>query len=296
MIVCGTDFSPAAHAAATVAAQLAVRAGTSLELLCATGDRDTAAQMANPPATLDPSSRAALMQAEVARVMTLGVSARGTLDASLPDRALALRAREPATSLLVVGAVGHTFLERVVLGSVAERVAMESVKPVLVVRDDPAWGSWARGERPLRVLVAFDVGASASRALDWVTWLQRCGDLQLSICWVVNPALENQRFGATGEGAGVELLPKTRESLWREFQTLVGAHGKFPSAELRLEPTLGRIDSALTSVASALEQDLLVVGSHQRHGFERFWQASVSRGALRHATMSVAVIPHLPGD
>jgi nucleotide-binding universal stress UspA family protein len=295
MIVCGTDFSPAARAAATVAAHLSVRAGTSLELLCATGDRDTAAQLTNPPATLDPSSRAGLLQAEVARVLSLGVSAEGSLDASLPDRALALRARDPGTSLLVLGAVGHTFLERVLLGSVAERVAMESIKPVLVVRDERAWSAWVRSERPLRVLVAFDVGASASRALEWVAWLQRCGELRVTICWVVNPALENQRFGATGEGAGVELLPKTRESLWREFQTLVGAAGKFPSAELRLEPTLGRVDSALTSVASTLEQDLLVVGSHQRHGFERLWQTSVSRGVLRHAAMSVAVIPHLPG-
>jgi nucleotide-binding universal stress UspA family protein len=296
MIVCGTDFSPAARAAATVAAQLALRAGSSLELLCATGDRDTAAQLADPPGTLDPASRAASMQAEVARVTSLGAAVQGTLDASLPDRALALRARDAATSLIVLGAVGHRFLERVLLGSVAERVAMESSKPVLVVRDDRAWSEWARSERPLRILVAFDVGASASRALAWVAWLQRCGPLHVTICWVVNPALENQRFGATGEGAGVELLPKTRESLWREFQTLVGADGSFPSADLRLEPTLGRVDSALTSLATSLEQDLLVVGSHQRRGFERLWQTSVSRGALRHATMSVAVIPHLPGD
>lgn len=294
MILCGTDFSPAAQAAATVAGRLAISAGSILELVCATGDRDAAAEGSRPSSTLDPNSRAARMQAEVGRITSLGAAVEGVLDASLPDQALATRARRPSTNLVIVGSVGHSFLERVLLGSVAERVAMESVKPVLVVRDEQPWNEWLRGKRALRVLAAFDVGASASQALEWVTWLQRAGELALTICWVVNPALENQRFGATGEGAGVELLPKTRESLWREFQTLVAAHGGFPTAELRLEPTLGRIDSALTGLASTLQADLLVVGSHQRHGFERLWQGSVSRGVLRHATMSVAVVPHVP--
>jgi nucleotide-binding universal stress UspA family protein len=37
--------------------------------------------------------------------------------------------------------------------------------------------------------------------------------------------------------------------------------------------------------------DLIVVGSHQYHGFERFWNLSVSSGVLRDAPMSVAVVP-----
>ena len=35
---------------------------------------------------------------------------------------------------------------------------------------------------------------------------------------------------------------------------------------LHLEPALGRVDSVLIDLAIAREQDLLVVGSHQRHG------------------------------
>ena len=37
--------------------------------------------------------------------------------------------------------------------------------------------------------------------------------------------------------------------------------------------------------------DLIVVGSHQYRGFERFWNLSVSSGILRDAAMSVAVVP-----
>lgn len=296
MIVCGTDFSPVAGAAANVAAHIARRAGALLELVNATGSRDVAegaAHATTPPA---PESRAGLMAAEVARLRILGVSVEGTFDAALPDQALAERARRPETSLIVLGSVGLSLVERMLLGSVAERIAMDSTKPVLVVRNDGPWTDWANDVRPLRVMVAFDVGASAGEALRWVSWLRQWGEVRLTVCWVVNPALENQRFGATGEGAGVELLPKTKESLWREFQLLMNAQGSHPSTELRLEPTLGRVDSALIQLATSGGQDLLVVGSHQRRGFERLWQASVSRGVLRHAPMSVAVVPFAAGE
>ncbi|HEX2873396.1 MAG TPA: universal stress protein [Polyangiaceae bacterium] len=50
----------------------------------------------------------------------------------------------------------------------------------------------------------------------------------------------------------------------------------------------------LAQLASQLEADLLVVGSHGRHGFARFFLGSVSEGALRTATCPVLVIPPVP--
>lgn len=294
MIVCGTDFSTTATAAATVAAQLASRSGSTLELVCGTearvtpsGEPETA--RASTDAFESPSQR---MDAEVMRMRTLGVTAAGRVDPSYPVLALTRSAEREEVQLLVVGAVGHSMLERVLLGSVAERVAMQSTKPVLVVRDDVPWRAWAAGQRPLRVLVGFDPGPSAATALDWAAWLSRLGDVQLTVCWVVHPAMENQRFGAVGEGAGFELLPKTKEDLWFEFERLVEPHGPFPSMELHLEPNLGRVDSALIGFAKEQGHDLIVVGSRHRHGVERLGEGSVSRGVLHHAPVSVAVAPH----
>lgn len=291
MIVCGTDFSEAATIAANSAACIASLSGEALQIVCASGEIDVLAgsgEYARDDAS--PLTTHERLRSEVARLHKFGAHVDGVIDPAAPDRALLERARLKSTSLLVLGAVGHTLVERVLLGSVAERVAMESVKPVLVVRDMEPWVRWSTGKGGLRVMLAFDVGTSASAALEWVRRLRRLGDLQLTICWVVNPAHENQRVGATGEGAGIELLPKCLDTLWHEFRKMVGEEAKSPTTELRLEPSLGRIDSALTQLASETKQDLLVVGSHQRHGFERFWHASISRGVLRHAEMSVAVV------
>ncbi len=291
MIVCGTDFSEAATIAANSAACIASLSGEALHLVCASGEIDLVAGSMgsgrDDPSPLTTNDR---LRGEITRLHAFGAHVDGTIDPAPPDKALLERARLKATSLLVLGAVGHTLVERVLLGSVAERVAMESVKPVLVVRDMEPWVRWSRAKGPLRVMLAFDVGTSASAALEWVRRLRRLGDMQLTICWVVNPAHENQRVGATGEGAGIELLPKCLDTLWHQFRKMVGEEANNPTTELRLEPSLGRVDSALTQLASETKQDLLVVGSHQRHGFERFWHASVSRGVLRHAEMSVAVV------
>lgn len=291
MIVCGTDFSEAATIAANSAACIASLSGEALQIVCASGEIDVLA--ASPALARDDGSPLTThdrLRSEITRLHQFGAHVDGMIDPAAPDKALLERARLKSTSLLVLGAVGHTLVERVLLGSVAERVAMASVKPVLVVRDMEPWVRWSRGKGALRVMLAFDVGTSASAALEWVRRMRRLGDMQLTICWVVNPAHENQRVGATGEGAGIELLPKCLDTLWHEFRKMVGEEAKNPTTELRLEPSLGRVDSALTQLASETKQDLLVVGSHQRHGFERFWHASVSRGVLRYAEMSVAVV------
>lgn len=293
-ITCGTDFSPAASAAATTAAQLAARSGSTLELACGTEVRTTPSGEPETARTTEVTveAAAARMEAEVARLRALGVAVTGRLDATFPDHALLGCAERDDVQLLVLGAVGHGMLERALLGSVAEQVAMRSSKPVLVVRDDAPWRAWGAGERALRVLVGFDPGPSAASALEWAVWLSSLGEVQLTLCWVVHPAMENERFGAVGEGAGIELLPKTKEDLWFEFERLVEAHGPFPSMELHLEPNLGRIDSALSGFAQERGHDVIVVGSHQRHGFERLWEGSVSRGVLRHSPVSVVVVPH----
>lgn len=293
-IVCGTDFSVTADRAVQAAAAVAQRAGIPLELVCATGARlhvaafpDTAQGL-----NLGAAPRAEQLAAQVARLGADGIAADGILDPQVAEDALVSRAGRHDVPLVVLGAVGHSTIERLLVGSVAGRVAMASPKPVLVVREGASWQRWRDGHAPLRVLVAFDTGASARAAMAWGGWLASLGNVQLTAGWVVHPAFENQRLGASGAGAGIELLPATHDALESEFAARVAEALPDHTVELQLEPNLGRVDSALIELAHARHIDLLVVGSHQRHGFERLWEASVSRGVLHHAPMSVAVVPY----
>jgi nucleotide-binding universal stress UspA family protein len=296
-IVCGTDFSPNAGHAMAAAAAIARRAHDVVELVCATGGAMHLAAL--PDTAQGIVDRRAVqgdqLAAEATRWREAGVALEGSLDDASPAEALVHRAARAGTRLVVLGAVGHSLLSRVLVGSVAERVAMASPAPVLVVREGEAWRAWGARERPLRVVVAFDQGASARVALGWSAWLATLGDVQLTVCRVVHPAFENERADVTGTGAGLELLPATRSALQAELERETLAVVPAATA-LHLEANLGRIDHALVQYASAVDADVLVVGSHQRHGWERLWDGSVSRGVLHHAPMSVAVVPCTQAD
>ena len=106
----------------------------------------------------------------------------------------------------------------------------------------------------------------------------------------MHPAFDNERHGATGEGAGVALLRATLDAHTSDFARRVHARGGGRSVALRQESNLGRVDRALVDWDQREGAYLLVVSSHQRKGFERLWHASVSRSILHHAPMSVAVV------
>lgn len=66
--------------------------------------------------------------------------------------------------------------------------------------------------------------------------------------------------------------------------------GNFP-ARILVEPGLGRADFSLLEIARRERADLIVTGTHQRHGVERLWHTSVSRALLHDAPVSVLVVP-----
>jgi len=59
--------------------------------------------------------------------------------------------------------------------------------------------------------------------------------------------------------------------------------------QVRVPAAWGRPDPLLIELAKEAKADLIVVGTHQRHGVGRFW--SVSREILHYAPMSVACVP-----
>ena len=63
------------------------------------------------------------------------------------------------------------------------------------------------------------------------------------------------------------------------------------SAIVRVTPSWGAPDYNLIQMAHEEQADLIVVGSHQRHGLSRLAHPSVSRAVLHHAPMNVACVP-----
>lgn len=149
MIVCGTDFSDNAVAAAEVAAAFAKKLRVPLELVHVIDELGAEIEAGGPrDAIYDP--RRAQLRAEAERLRDRHeievdpITVFGVIAAKLVEIAAIARA-----GVLIVGALGSERRARWLLGSVAQTARV----PALVIRDGAAILAWARGDKPLRVLV-----------------------------------------------------------------------------------------------------------------------------------------------
>lgn len=148
-ILVPTDFSECSHAACELASTLATRLGSSIELLHV--DEPPAWQgfvipelivsMPNEANTslhefVQTRARRALDHL-VEKLHSAGVGHVGQrIETGQPEAVIVRIAQETGCDLIVMGTHGRKGIERLMMGSVAERVVRQATCPVLTVRED----------------------------------------------------------------------------------------------------------------------------------------------------------------
>lgn len=278
-VLCGTDFSPAARQAADVACSLAQCLHTSLALT----------HVSEIPAFPELLKE---LGAEANRLRQSGASVHDCILIGHPGAELVKRAKPKTCKLVVVSSLGKREFQRWLLGSVSERTAERAAVPTLVVRDPGPLMAWTRGERPLKVFVAFNFTDTSEAALRWVSELQAIGPCEVVVGYVEWPPEQRLRLAGKDPQELMKNLPEVRTILERELKTrITEILGTSAGISTRVEANWGRPDAPLAGMAKEAGADLIVVGSHQYHGFERLWKTSVSSGLLHNAAMSVLVVP-----
>jgi nucleotide-binding universal stress UspA family protein len=141
----------------------------------------------------------------------------------------------------------------------------------------------------LNILVCYDFSASSDVALDWVSGLRKIGPCKVTVASVSWPPHERNRIGLAGHSW--DNPPEIQKFLERDLRKQCESTLGDVNVQIRVAAAWGRPDPQLIELAQTEHADLMVVGTNQRHGVERFWLGSVSRGILHHAPMSVACIP-----
>jgi len=291
-IICGTDFSENAAHAANAASAIAKKLNVPVTLVHALDFPGYAAKdKAAGVFKLVKASRRKSLHQEAERIGKRGVAVDVHLPTGSPDEALVDLARCGPTGLLVVASLGQRGAERWLLGSVSKRTAERATVPTLVVRDAAPFEAWARGERPLKVFVAFNFTATSEAALRWVKELQAIGPCEWVVGYVDWPPEQRTRLGGNGPLPLVGNPPEVQTVLERDLKSRAAELLGTTSFRMRVEANWGRPDVRLAEMAREEQSDLIVVGSHQYRGFERLWHTSASRGLLHSATMSVVVVP-----
>jgi nucleotide-binding universal stress UspA family protein len=293
-IVCGTDFSVHAQEAGNAAAALAVRWKETLVLVHVHEEHGLEPGSDKILSALRDAARKRLRE-EAERLRALGAIVEEEFLMGDPWSVLVEVARRPSTRVVVLSSLGHMAPSRLLVGSVAERVAETAPVPTLVVRAAHPFEVWARGEQPLRVFAGVDFSASADAALRWIRDLRESGPCDVTVGHVNSPFLERWRLGVTGPLSLTENAPEVQRGLERDLAAKVKQWLREGKVNLRIALGLGRTDVHLMQLAREAQADLIVVGTHQRHGLERLWHSSVSRGLLHNSGTNVACVPSAVG-
>jgi nucleotide-binding universal stress UspA family protein len=288
-IVLGTDFSEAARVAGVAAAALARAWGDTLAIAHVFDDSVTRGLPQDVRETIA-ASMSDFLHSEAVRLGSEGLKVEEHMLSGAPEQALANLASQSRARLVVVSALGRR-PEEWLLGSVAERIAEINPLPTLVVRSTPPIEAWARHQRPLKIFAAFDFTGTAEAALRWIKCLAAAGPCDIVVGYVDWPVGEAVRLGLTDGLLPTRNGPQVQRILERELTERVSALLGEGVARVRVSPSIGRDDLRLVEIACEEQSDLLVAGTHQRHGLRRVAHPSISRGLLRYAPMSVACIP-----
>lgn len=271
-ILLATDGSREAQTAAQLLAELPLELTDSITVLTVT-----------PPGRKQEGEAAVASAQEILSHATAGL--RSVIREGVPTVEILGQAKEHPADLLVLGARGHSPVERFLLGSVAERVARHATVPVLVVRSLSG---------PLRrVVVGVDDSGQSARAAEWFRNFPLPAECEVRLVTVI-PLLNSWlRSHVTIRPPLAEhvttLAEHERDQAQQRLRSLVAsfaARGKRAVTEVRSgDPAL-----SLLQIAEEEDADVIVVGSHGQTAAERFLLGSVSEKVLRHANCSVLIV------
>lgn len=292
-IVCGTDFSATATEAVDIAAEMARHLDVKLLLLHVQEFRGLAVADPGLFEQVVSNNRDELHR-EAERLRKVGTDVEGKVLSGSVFNELVDAATEANARLMVVGAIGHGIARRLLIGSVAERVAETAAIPSLVIRPGSKLASWIRGEHTLKVLIGYDFSNAGDAALRWLNEMQNLGKCEISVVHLDWPPEEAHRVGYHGPLPLTQNPEQIQNLLERDLSERVAMVLPPEKVTITVNPGWGRTDAYLFELAHREKADLLVVGTHRRRGLGRLRFGSVSRAVLHHSTITVAVVP--PGE
>ncbi len=277
-ILVGIDDSEASKEALTFATRLAGEHSGQLIVAHSVNWISVVSQMAASGAIIDTApvvddlkaEGEALLDAAVDAAKQGGVAAQRQALEGEPVQSLLAFAAEAKCSLIVMGTHGRSALERFFVGSTTEAVLRGSAIPVLTVRSG---ATLAPPEKRCfgRIVAGIDGSDPSEAAVQAILDLP-AEDRQHVIFYSIAGAGEDEGDQAHRIIGKAVALANTRG---------ISAKGRVIA---------GSPDEALIAAAQHQAADLIVVGSHGRHGLERLFLGSVAEGIVRKSPLPVLVV------
>ncbi len=275
-ILLATDFSERSVRALRRATLLARRFAASLVIIHVVDD--------DQPRRIVTSERdaasALLRELQDAAQNVDGISCEPRVVLADPFAGIARAAKEEAPDILVIGPHRREALRDVFVGTTAERTIRSVTCPVLMVNAPPA-GSYRH------VMLATDLSEGARRAAQVSSELGILDGAVTSMLHVFDAS--NTHFSMTKEEREAYIADE-RSVASRELSAFARSAGlENVSQTLRLDETTTA--NEILKAAQETSADLVVVGTHGRTAFAKFFLGSVAEAVLRIADRDVLAVP-----
>jgi nucleotide-binding universal stress UspA family protein len=140
------------------------------------------------------------------------------------------------------------------------------------------------------ILVPLDFSEPSKKALDCALGMAMRIQAKLFVLHIVPEAID---AGETVDRSAIEAQQRARTA--EEIEALIPAQ-KAKHVDLQVIVRTGRVDEDLLAVVAERSVDLVVMGSHGRRAFRRWFMGSVTEHMLRRLPVPVLTISHIEED
>lgn len=214
----------------------------------------------------------------------------------VPDEAITSLAEEIGADCIIMGTRGWRGMNRILLGSTAERVVMTAPCPVLTVRlqTDPPQAKEFSTEGvttlppatpPSRVLVPLDFSDCSLDAMEFAFEVAKDFDIAVTLLHIREPVAYGLDFTLAHIEMEKEQCLKIEKRL-KELCEVFESKGLTASYLIKHPP----VTDAILHSLEETEANLIVMGTHGRRGFSRLLMGSVASSVLRRSPVPVLTV------
>ncbi len=192
-------------------------------------------------------------------------------------------AKEKKVDLLAIGTHGRAGVDRVILGSVAERVVRKAHCPVMVIRGRKYVGF-------KRIIVPIDLSDCSRIALEYAAATARAHKSKLTILHVFEESFVKPYVNAANseEEANeiIKEIERVNESKYDEFLKTVDLRG----VEYEKLLKKGIPESDIVETAMEQQANLIVMGTHGRSGIKHILIGSTAEEVVRNVHCDIIIV------
>ena len=149
-----------------------------------------------------------------------------------------------------------------------------------------------------KILIAIDDSLHAEHAAQYGFELARTFGAAVGLVNIVEPAVVSQittadpMIGLPGQTIGVDEM-EILDIQKTQSENIVGAAIKKYAGDMNVThfTEYGSTTDGIIKCANEFEADLIVIGTHNRHGIDRLLMGSVAEHVVRHSHVPVLVVP-----